>query len=78
MARKVKWAEIAWRDLEEAADYIAKDSPYYASSFVRNARYAARSLSNLAERGRIVPEFNDSNIREIFVRNYRMIQLCLY
>jgi len=73
MARKIKWAEIAWKDLEEAADYIAKDSPYYAASFVKNTRDAARSLENLADRGSIVPEFNNSSIRELFVRNYRMI-----
>ena len=73
MAREVKWAEIAWKDLEEAADCIAKDSPYYAASFIKNARDAARALQNLADRGRIVPEFNNSSIRELFVRNYRMI-----
>jgi plasmid stabilization system protein ParE len=26
MARKVTWTEVAWSDLEEVADYIAKDS----------------------------------------------------
>ena len=46
MAREVKWAEIAWKDLEEAADCIAKDSPYYAASFIKNARDAARVLQN--------------------------------
>lgn len=38
MARKVIWTEVAWNDLEEAADYIAKDSPHYAAAFVREAR----------------------------------------
>jgi plasmid stabilization system protein ParE len=73
VARKVKWVEVAWKDFEEVAEYIAKDSPYYAASFVKNARNIARSLSNLADRGRIVPEFNNKNIRELFVGNYRMI-----
>ena len=73
MARKVKWAEVAWSDLQEAADYIAKDSPHYAGAFVREARDAARSLVYLAERGRIVPEFNNPSIRELLVSNYRMI-----
>jgi len=73
MAWKVAWTESAWSDLQDAADYIAKDSPHYAAAFVREARDAARSLDNLAERGRVVPEFNDPSIRELFVRNYRLI-----
>jgi len=73
MARKIAWAEVAWHDLEDAADYIAKDSPHYAAAFVSETRDAARSLSYLAERGRIVPEFSNTSIRELFVRSYRMI-----
>ncbi len=73
MARKVKWTEAAWSDLEEAADYIARDSPHYAAAFVRESRDAARSLAYLAERGRVVPEFDDTSIRELFVRSYRLI-----
>ncbi len=73
MARKVMWAEAAWNDLEEVADYIAKDSPHYAAAFVREVRDAARSLAYLAERGRAVPEFNDPCIRELLVRSYRLI-----
>ena len=73
MARKIKWTEVAWNDLEEEANYIAKDSPHYAVAFVSEARDAASSLAYLAERGRIVPELNNPNIRELFVRSYRMI-----
>ena len=73
MARKVMWTETAWGDLEEVADYIAKDSSHYAAALVREARDAARTLAYLAERGRVVPEFNDPSIRELFVMNYRLI-----
>ena len=34
MARKVIWADVAVADLDAAADYISKDSPAYAASFV--------------------------------------------
>ena len=54
MARKVKWTEAAWNDLEEAADYIAKDSLHYAAAFVRESRDGARSLAYLAEQCRVV------------------------
>jgi toxin ParE1/3/4 len=73
MARKVMWTESAWRDLEEVADYITKDSSHYAAAFVREARDAARTLAYLSERGRTAPEFNDPSIRELFVRSYRLI-----
>lgn len=73
MARKIIWAKSAWIDLEEVADYIAKDSPHYAGAFVREVRDAALSLVDLAERGRTVPEFNDAGIRELFVKSYRLI-----
>ena len=73
MARQVAWTEVAWADLESAADYIARESPSYAAAFVREVRGAARSLADLAERGRIVPELEDASIRELFVRNYRLI-----
>lgn len=73
MARKVKWTERAFNDLSAVADYIAIDSPHYAAAFVREVRDAARSLANFSDRGRIVPEFSSKNIRELFVRDYRLI-----
>jgi plasmid stabilization system protein ParE len=73
MAGNVTWTQTAWVDVEATADYIAKDSPRYAAAFVREVRDAARSLSHFAERGRVVPEFNDPSIRELFVRSFRLI-----
>ena len=67
MARKVIWADAALEDLEAAADYIHRDSPFYAASFVRRTLEAARSLANFPLRGSMVPEFPDANIREIFI-----------
>lgn len=73
MARQIEWTRTAWNDLAQVADYIAQDSPGYASAFVREVRDAARSLDEFSERGRIVPEFNDNKLRELFVRHYRLI-----
>ncbi len=63
MARQVIWAYAAEEDLDAAAAYIHRDSPAYAASFVNRALEAGRSLSELAERGRMVPEFMDEKIR---------------
>lgn len=73
MARTVRWAEAAIRDLAEAAEFIARDSRFYAAALVRKARATARTLRTLAERGRIVPEARSSDVRELPVKSYRLI-----
>jgi toxin ParE1/3/4 len=73
MARTVRWTEAAVEDIDEAARFIAKDSPYYAAAFVREVRKSAHSLNVFSERGRIVPESGMPDIREIFVKSYRLI-----
>jgi plasmid stabilization system protein ParE len=59
--------------VEIAAAYIARDSGFYAAAFVGEIREAAASLANLAERGQIVPEFDDESIRELLVSSYRLV-----
>ena len=73
MVRDVKWTEAAASDLDQVAEYIARDSRFYAGVFVLDVRDAARSLANLAERGHVVPEFGEPSLREIFVKRYRLI-----
>jgi len=73
MDRRVVWTETAWADLEQIVIYIAKDSSNYAAAFAREALKASRSLAQFSSRGREVPEFYDPNVREIFVRSYRVI-----
>src|SRR4051812_46461389 len=73
MALRIFWAESAWKDLESIYEYIARDSRFYAVSFVQQARDASRSLESFAKRGRIVPELGDPQTRELFVMNHRLI-----
>jgi toxin ParE1/3/4 len=73
VARRIAWTESAWRDLERIADYIAEDSPGYAAAFVRRVRDRARSLDEMAERGRVVPELDQPSVRELVVGTYRLI-----
>lgn len=73
MARKIVWSFEATTDLNSVADYIAKDSSFYAASFVLEAREASRSLNEFSERGRMVPELSNPNIRELFIKGYRLI-----
>lgn len=73
MAKTVVWAETALNDLENVIEYISQDSPAYAASFYDSIKGKARSLSTLSKRGRVVPEFFNNDIREIFVHRYRLI-----
>lgn len=73
MARKVVWAYEADADLASIAEYISRDSAFYAASFVRDVIDASRSLSEYAERGRVVPEIHNVNFRELFIGEYRLI-----
>ncbi|MCI0780110.1 MAG: type II toxin-antitoxin system RelE/ParE family toxin [Chloroflexi bacterium] len=54
-------------------EYISEDSPDAAGDFLGVVLDAAQSLSFLSERGRIVPELQRPDIREIFVYSYRML-----
>ena len=69
----VEWSGPAKRDLRQIYDYIAKDSKYYAKSVVRNIVDKSETLEPFPKVGRVVPEINDSNIREIFIYSYRLI-----
>ncbi len=73
MARRVRWTDSSLSDLAETHRFIARDSRFYAATFVREVRDAARSLREFAERGRVVPEIGDPRFRELLVRQYRLI-----
>lgn len=73
MARKIIWSFEATDDLKAIADYIARDSAFYSTAFVLEIREASRSLKEYSERGRVVPELANPSIRELFVKEYRLI-----
>ncbi len=67
------WTESARDGLEEVLSYIAQDSPASARDVAEDFIEAAGSLNTLSERGRVVPELQDPNIRELLVRSYRLM-----
>jgi toxin ParE1/3/4 len=73
VAYRVAWTESAWQELEAAAEYIARDSPQFASALIHEAQLKAEALKKSPQRGRVVPELRDSAVREIFVKRYRLI-----
>jgi plasmid stabilization system protein ParE len=69
----IDWSPQALEDLELIAEYIARDSAFYARAVVQALLEGARSLGTLPNRGRIVPEFGDPCIRERLLYSYRLI-----
>jgi len=59
--------------LDDAITYIAQDSRPAAERLLIQALDAATSLDTFSERGRVVPEFDQSTIREIIVQRYRLL-----
>jgi plasmid stabilization system protein ParE len=60
-------------DLRDIVRYISLDAPERALAFGQFLISSIRRLADFPEMGRIVPEFDDSNLREIVVRTYRVI-----
>lgn len=72
MAR-IRWTEQAADDLEAIAEYIARDSPHYASLFCLNVLEKVDLLTAFPKLGRMVPETDVATIRELLMGNYRII-----
>ncbi len=70
---KIVWTEPAVEDLRELHAYIARDSEMYASGFVERIILAVEQVARHPQVGRVVPEKNDEDVRELFYQNYRII-----
>jgi toxin ParE1/3/4 len=70
---KINWTELSISDLKSIYDYISQDSKRYASLTINKIYNRAQLLIEQPQIGRIVPEFNDPNIRELIIGNYRLV-----
>ena len=73
MDLQVDWSPEAIEDVEAIADYISRDSEFYARAVVSEILELTRGLAEFPQAGRVVPEIGDENIRERFVYSYRLI-----
>ncbi len=70
---RIIWSPDAADDLESICDYIAEDSDYYARVFANGVIKAIERLMIFPESGRVVPEYDQKDIREIIFQNYRIV-----
>jgi plasmid stabilization system protein ParE len=66
-------SDEALSDLERIVAYIAPHNPAAAERMGNQLLDAAQSLRTWPERGRMVPEFRQPELREIIFRSYRII-----
>jgi len=70
---KVVWTDAAKRNLRTIHDYIAQNSPAYAKRMVDRLTSRTKQISVFPLSGRVVPEFQFDQIREVLQRPYRII-----
>ncbi len=72
---KLGWTRRARQDLIDIARYIERDKPEAARRWVARLRQHARGAADLPQSGRRVPEIARNDVREVFVRSYRIVYL---
>jgi len=70
---KLRWTLRARRDLEEIGTYISRDSPAAARRWIERLRDRARKAAQAPQAGRVVPEIERENVREVLLRSYRIV-----
>lgn len=69
----VIWTARARADLKAIHEYIAKDSPQNANRVVREMLRKADGLAETPHLGRVVPELNDPQVREVPAYSRRIL-----
>ena len=72
MAR-LNWTDQSIDDLDNIAEFIARDSIKYSKLTIKKIREAARFLKEYPLLGRSVPQADSDMIRELIIGNYRLI-----
>ncbi|WP_437640537.1 type II toxin-antitoxin system RelE/ParE family toxin [Sorangium sp. So ce854] len=68
-----EWSPEALADLEDICAYIARDNPEAAEDWIDKLIRKADKASANPRAGRVVPEIEDPDIREVFLKSYRLI-----
>lgn len=70
---KIIWSPLAIERVTEIARYIAQDNPTAAQKWLESIFARMEQLQAVPASGRIVPEVNRKEIREIIFGNYRIV-----
>ena len=70
---QIKWTEKAIKNVQAIFDYISRDSKIYAARYVKALIHSTRKLEQVPRCGRVVPELQDPELREVIYNNYRIV-----
>ncbi|MEX0608056.1 MAG: type II toxin-antitoxin system RelE/ParE family toxin [Balneolaceae bacterium] len=71
----IAWSKKAEKQLDQIFEYIAGGSPFYAYRTTQNIIETAENVPKQPQKGRMVPEYQREDIREVFYHPYRIIYL---
>jgi plasmid stabilization system protein ParE len=78
MAR-ITYAEFALRDLEDVREwYVSQDAPEVGQRLVGEVMAAVEQLGRFPESGRVVPEFDTPQLRELIHPPFRIVYRLAY
>jgi addiction module RelE/StbE family toxin len=69
----VEWTDAALEQLWAIHEYLTQSSPEYAQRVVDRLTRRTQQIRTFPLSGRVVPEFNKAQIREVIEGQYRII-----
>jgi plasmid stabilization system protein ParE len=72
---KVLWTESALAQLQAVHDYLAQTSPEYALRIIDRLTKRSIQIARFPFSGRMVPEYELNEVREVIEGPYRIIYL---
>ncbi len=70
---KIFWSPLAIDRTSEIAEFIARDKPSASTKWVETLFDKVQILKSSPKSGRMVPEINREDVRELIYGNYRVI-----
>lgn len=70
---QINWTKQAVADLQNIYDFIALNSKHYAKRKIIKIKLKTTHIKKHIYIGRIVPEFNQKQIREVIEGKYRIV-----
>ena len=70
---QINWTDSANNDINNIIDFLAKQSPAFAKIQIQRIFDKTKLLETLPRLGRVVPELEYENVREILIGPYRIV-----
>lgn len=71
--KRIRWTKEAAEDLASIRQYIERDSPRYARLTMERLIRRAEEILDFPEAGRIVPELDRPDVREVILGTFRIV-----